>query len=861
MVMIQQVKRSPDTVKEPKLTKVNKRHAEETLAGITRAVDPSKLTPLSNKSLMEVTQLQEEIAQMVPAGNTVGLIIHSLTQLKDRVVPPDRAKTDIETLMRSLGFVQDVAFNTAVFASPAAVLAGYQKILALTGKDIHSAFPDGLWQFYLEFSMREDTAHHTNETIGFHKSLKAHQRQLPLYDQLSAWVLAAVNLYFQYDDLLMADWSERTYLNLLEDAAEMAKRGNDPFFRDLKKKWMRQKPFQCHADARANESYLEYRRRRFQRFYEPRLQSLSLDLQATVEADYLTSLRAEAYGYQQQLSILATLDPMQYREVRRSIPLWQAHIAVIWHNEYHLIPACAIDDANRILCFDLKGPKQQPVSLEINSDGMLTHPRFGAVSVSRNGLVEAVSTARHIGRLRPISPHHVQNWVWAIINGQFATNVKAAEFDLELLCTPRNEHEKLRQKLNSEDIINLGLLKRAPVIINWDQQDRNKPLADIRQGRRGVGDHALTIFRTEDSLVFDQSHIFFDGVWGLSLVEILTNEATLWASYLMSSQSSNRADTHSIVPDRTTICVVHEAAAESHKADLQAMMALRKNLIERASLIQFTVNDLLILYRCLFNQEYYPSVPLVKALDKLAQTHPNHADAIRIAFQYLPEVNPSLLIPVDAIDGKPKDRLYPVSFRNPSVEILNLLHETYRALETHRYQRNSRTWPQFCKLRDQLIEKLTFFGQLTQRHKKLAINGQAPNQATLKLMGHLPEAFQNLLDKIPQKFDFLNEMLKGEEVFSNMGRVPPGTSPARFMSATDDNDAKTLVWGILTDDTDRLYISMRDFRPEVLALFEIDQANLAQMIAQDFLNGYVSNLNAFTYKLNEIAAATIEGTA
>jgi hypothetical protein len=67
-------------------------------------------------------------------------------------------------------------------------------------------------------------------------------------------------------------------------------------------------------------------------------------------------------------------------------------------------------------------------------------------------------------------------------------------------------------------------------------------------------------------------------------------------------------------------------------------------------------------------------------------------------------------------------------------------------------------------------------------HKELTAEGRNASIASLKLLGHLPGALQNFLDKIPQKLDFVNEMLKGEEVFSNVGRVARGTSPRRFMS-------------------------------------------------------------------------------
>jgi hypothetical protein len=67
-----------------------------------------------------------------------------------------------------------------------------------------------------------------------------------------------------------------------------------------------------------------------------------------------------------------------------------------------------------------------------------------------------------------------------------------------------------------------------------------------------------------------------------------------------------------------------------------------------------------------------------------------------------------------------------------------------------------------------------------------------------------------------------------------------------------------MVWGVLTDDNDTMHISLRDFRPEVTALFAVGQADLAQAMAQDFLDSFVRQLNNFVRKLNDIAAATVE---
>lgn len=69
-------------------------------------------------------------------------------------------------------------------------------------------------------------------------------------------------------------------------------------------------------------------------------------------------------------------------------------------------------------------------------------------------------------------------------------------------------------------------------------------------------------------------------------------------------------------------------------------------------------------------------------------------------------------------------------------------------------------------------------------------------------MAHLPPPIQRLLDKLPERFELLNNLLKGQEVFSNVGAVVPRQHTlTRFITAKDDNEQKQLAWGILTTRT------------------------------------------------------------
>jgi len=99
----------------------------------------------------------------------------------------------------------------------------------------------------------------------------------------------------------------------------------------------------------------------------------------------------------------------------------------------------------------------------------------------------------------------------------------------------------VRENGSKELVKALNTLRFAPILLNFDSHSSHQPLAEIRQAERGVGDHALTLFDTGETMVFDQSHIFFDGSWGAALAEIMTNEALSWAVYL-SALPRARAD-------------------------------------------------------------------------------------------------------------------------------------------------------------------------------------------------------------------------------------------------------------------------------------------------------------------------------
>jgi hypothetical protein len=101
-------------------------------------------------------------------------------------------------------------------------------------------------------------------------------------------------------------------------------------------------------------------------------------------------------------------------------------------------------------------------------------------------------------------------------------------------------------------------------------------------------------------------------------------------------------------------------------------------------------------------------------------------------------------------------------------------------------------------------------------------------------------------------------LLKGREVFSNVGAVVPSSTLTRFISAKDDNDKKSLVWGVITDAQGVMRLSLRDFRPHVALLAACGRKELASRLAQHYVDTYAQGLNRFIHELRQITQASRE---
>src|SRR5262249_8358632 len=140
-------------------------------------------------------------------------------------------------------------------------------------------------------------------------------------------------------------------------------------------------------------------------------------------------------------------------------------------------------------------------------------------------------------------------------------------------------------------------------------------------------------------------------------------------------------------------------------------------------------------------------------------------------------------------------------------------YQEYRKIEPPDTPEGLDALRRFIMKRTFLISNLRAFSYILAANKSVAIRGESLNIAILKRISHLPLGLQRLLNAIPEQIPMLNEVIKGDEVYSNVGRVAKESTIRRFMSAKDDGNTKELVWGVMTDDSNRLIVTMRDFRP------------------------------------------------
>jgi hypothetical protein len=767
------------------------------------------ISEISHMTLPEIEAVVDLVAQVIPAGNVPGMILSGLSRLPERRPPLATLQRDINLLFKGVEQTLDKAVYAAFFAGPAAVIWGYQNLLKLAGKDPATAFPEGTWQFYVDYALREDTARHANETHGFDTRLAEHGLHLGPVDRVTAWAMAAIHLLHQYPALLANEWRERVHTRLLRELT-----ANTPHAAPcarLYRAWETRRPYSRHANTPADQTYSDYRRAQFDAF----LAEAMRDLPAPMRQRWVSATRvAEAEdlpAYQQQMSLLAYLDPGAYGETRTTYSATEARVGIIAQRRYFLLPICAAGSAEPL---DVHVARAQIAAL-LSQAPSASPPSLAALA-----------------------------------------RVKRAQLPA------------LRAKLNPDFVREWDALRRAPILLNTDQRPRALPLSEIRQAERGVGDHGLTIFDTGESFVFDQSHILFDGAWGAALAEIFTNEALSWAVYLHSLPPVTPTPHAQFValglrlttPELSALAQAPQATPEvgaaTEAVNLKAIQTLRKAFKQRNDQLQLTINDLLVLYRAIHAVTYRPSAALVNELLRL------NNEAARLALDEIENSrrqNPAILIPIDASQHDPVDRLYPLSFEVPlaDLDLLNLHAQVLQALTAYETAKSNRAaaYNKFEQLQRTYLAALAGFGAVLSKAKDIALMGESASVGAIKLLAGIPKPLQKLLDAVPGRFGVLNDLIKGREVFSNVGAVAPTSTLSRFITAKDDNDKKTLAWGAMTDATGILRLTLRDFRPHVGALIAIGQRELAERLAQDYIEVYARGLNDYTRDLRRITQA------
>jgi len=217
---------------------------------------------------------------------------------------------------------------------------------------------------------------------------------------------------------------------------------------------------------------------------------------------------------------------------------------------------------------------------------------------------------------------------------------------------------------------------------------------------------------------------------------------------------------------------------------------------------------------------------------------------------------------MDASLKIPRERIYPLNLEVPLVELnlLSLHEQTMKMLAAYEDSLEDRAamYANFDRYQRVYLASLAGFGAILNKAKEIAIQGESASVGALKLLAHLPTSLQHILDKIPERFELLNNLIKGREVFSNVGAVAKISALTRFITAKDDNTQKELAWGVITDAKSVMRISLRDFRPQVTALFSIGRKDLANMVTQDYLDAYADGFNDYIGDLSRIASASRE---
>jgi len=810
-----------------------------------------------SKNLSEVTDLSEhqlkELESYYDSGSLSGFVRSGIALIGARRVRPRDASDD----EGSSEPIRDKILFYVLVVCPAVLLTIFHRLREAL-LEIPWAFENGTWQFYLQFGLREDLGHHTNETVGYQAYRASAGTES---DDLTAWVLSLIQFVWGYEDLMGLIWEEATYIRLVDNAAYKYGLMEDPLYRRLGRNWEIARPY----EAPLNGTYTDVRRRAFYEFIEPRLIRMPAGVRTQVEREVERLQLVEKADYQRQMSLLARMRPGRFLDDKVFIPLWDASIGVVFKGQYYFIYVAAHDQEGNPIGFTAGG---KGISLR-SEGGSLFSPEGDELTWKRDQLY--LKDGGEWFASLDVSPiavvkAHLDSVFGQDGDGPFSFDPGKA-VDILLAETPRSVQGKLRKLLPADSRVVINRLHHSPIILNWDEHERDASLAELRRTQRGIGDHAITVIRTKESMLFDQHHAFFDGTWAAAMAEVLTNVAVQWHKRVQTISTSDLESTPAPVrmvasPDFIREAEKHrqieEIAAETTIPGVQQVFELRKMLNKQGT--NLTVNDLLVIARIFHAAHYRPSANIQAQIDTLRESgsvlDSRLVQSIERSLERGRITNPALLIPVDATLVAPKERIFPITFRNISDELVWAWdaawesYQAYRRIEPPTSVEGYTAFHNFKTQYEQLLMGLQGFSHILAANKSVALRGKSINVAVMMLLCKLPPAIQYLLRSIPEQFPVLNEVIRGDEVYSNIGRVAAGSSLTRFISAKDDGNTKALVWGIMTDDEGQMVVTMRDFRPHVKPLVRSGYSDLAREMARDYVVSYTTDLISLVARLS-----------
>lgn len=800
----------------------------------------------------------EPLESYYDSKTLAGLIRSGWTLLRARRVQPRDGKSRFQ----SSEYGNQLLYIVLIVI-PGVVLNAFQELRSLLTRKTRR-HPQGAWQFYLETGLREDLAHHTNETTGYHDNRPPDATEL---DDLTAWVMAVIQFLWHYDDLMAAVWDEWVLLRLVSQGAVDAGLEYDRDFQRLQRLWEVQRPY----GAPLNGTYADVRRAAFVDFITPRLEALPEDILQRILDEHQRLIEAERASYQQQMSLLASLQPSRYQDDKIAIPLWNARIGLVVSGRYYLVPLVDHDRDGIPIVYGYNG---QQWSLHFDDRGRPCTPEGEPLALHDDQFYR-IRDSRVVGYLDMAPAARIKWQLKQILDSRpdYKVPLDNEAIDILLAETFRRDQDYLHRLLPADTQTSLAALRKAPIIINWDERsDGLDTLAELRRTQRGIGDHALTIMRTEDSFIFDMHHVFFDGTWAMAMAEVLTNTADMWCERCMSIHPGQTFPLRPLpmLPSPAFLRVarerrqVPEISAETTIYDISSIMALRQRLNNTGT--QLTVNDLLVTTRIFHAAHYRPSPDVAEKIDTLRSQARSRLEkravaAIDRSLERGRLINPALLIPVDASPTNPSERIFPITFRNLADNLVWIWDDTWDAYQSYRRIEPPDTpegmaaFQQFALKRTLLIGNLRAFSYILDANKQVALRGDSIEVGILNLLVGLPDWLQFLLKQIVERFTVLNEIVRGDEVYSNVGRVVEGSSIKRFMTAKDDGNTKALAWGIMSDDDGRLIVTMRDFRPHVDPLVKAGHIKLARDMAQNYVNTYTADLIGLVARLSAMLQA------